>query len=77
MPKNIEKDLEKNMGRRRKRVAETLTPPTSEEKRSATTIYLPESQHKVLRVHCAETGKKMSEIIREQVEDYLQTQGLI
>ena len=77
MPKNVEKDLMENMGRRRKSVAETLTGTKVEEKKVPTTVYLPESHHAALRVHCAITGKKMTEIIRTQVETYLRSQDLI
>lgn len=76
--KRVESDLESSMGRRRKSVAETLTPQaSSDEKLVGLIAYVPEEHRRLLKVHCAQTDQAMTEVVRKILANYLKEQGLL
>ena len=55
-------------GREYRRMATT---PREEQK---STFRLPKNIHRALKIHAAQTDRKMSDLVSEAVQDYLKTQ---
>ena len=72
--KNMKKDLEASMDRRRTPVGKTLK-PASDGARAQFIVYMDPEDRKRLKRLAVEDGRSMSQIVNQLITDYLDQEG--